>query len=86
MEAEWEEGTDCENKPDHVSKSAARETSMEGKKVWAGKRSAGRGETDVEGKRTLLEVERDRREGRSFVEIQRERMESVYERRNAVHE
>lgn len=36
MEAEWEEGTQSENKLDHVFKSTtARETSIE-KKVWAG--------------------------------------------------
>lgn len=38
MEAEWEEGMERENKPDHVSElTAARETSTE--EVWAGKHS-----------------------------------------------
>lgn len=39
---------------------AARETSIE-KKVWAGKHSTGREETDVEGKQAPGDVERDRR-------------------------
>lgn len=62
MEAEWEEGTEWENKLDHVFKSTtARETSIE-RKVWVGKHSTGREETDVEGKQALWDEERDREE------------------------
>lgn len=50
MEGEWEEGTERENKLNHVFKSTtARETSIE-KKTWAGKLSMRREETDAGGR------------------------------------
>lgn len=81
MEAEWEEGTDCENKPDHVSKSAARETSMEGekKKGVGGKMLHGeRGDRCRRETNAVRSRKRRRQEGRSSAEIQRERMECMY--------